>query len=87
MGVEVTIVQRPDTSNYKPEFFLFHAYGPRLRATFSSANDAYVWQQGNVGRPYADLFYIENMKGERVHFRDKAQHPGHAYAILASMGT
>jgi len=74
-----------DMSEYSPEFFLYHQYGPRLRATFSSANDAHTWQRGNAGQPYADLFYFENVKGERVTFKDQPRHPGHAYTIMEAV--
>jgi hypothetical protein len=73
---------RPDQSDYEPKFFLWHSYGPTLRATFSSANDALIWQQGNARLPYSELFYFTNVAGERIAFKDQARSPGHAHAIL-----
>lgn len=72
--------------DFEPEFFLYHRGGPWLRATFSSANDAYVWQRGNRGRRWAEMFFITNADGERVTLEDQPHHPGHAYAILESLG-
>lgn len=72
-------------TDYEPEFFLWHTGGPWLRATFSSANDAYVWQKGNEGRRWAEMFYITNEKNEKVVLEDQPRHPGHAYAILESL--
>lgn len=73
-------------SEYTPEFFLWHSGGPWLRATFATANDAFVWQEGNKGRPYADRFYITDGEGKKVTFDEPARHPGHAYAILDKLG-
>lgn len=67
------------SDDYRPEYFLYHSFSPRLRATFSSASDARVWAIGNVGQPYADLFYIEDENGNRVTFKQNAY--GHAYAV------
>lgn len=74
-----------DTKDYEPEFFLYHKYGPTLRATFSTANDAYIWQQGNAGRRWAEMFFITNREGETVTLKDQRHHPGHAYAILEAL--
>lgn len=70
----------PVPDDYTPEYFLYHQYGPTLRATFSSAHDARIWEIGSRGQPYADLFYIEDEAGQRVTFAQNAH--GHAYAIL-----
>lgn len=67
---------------YEPEFFLYHAYGPVPRASFSSAADAMIWQRGNAGQYAADMFFFVNRAGERVRFETPRGSTSHAHAVL-----
>jgi hypothetical protein len=74
-----------DAARFKPAFFLYHKGGPWLRAVFATANDAYVWQEGNRGRRWAEMFFITDASGAKVVLKDQEHHPGHAYAILEAL--
>lgn len=65
--------------DFRPEFFLFHDYGPTQRAAFSSAADALVWQAGNLARPHAGRFYITDRHGLRATLAQNSH--GHAYVV------
>lgn len=75
-----------DPNAWEAEFFLYHRGGPWWRASFRCANDAFVWQEGNRGRRWAEMFFITDKEGNEVTLRDQPRHPGHAYAIMAATG-
>lgn len=68
---------------FEPEFFLWHCSGPTLRATFSDAGMAEVWQKGIDGDRSEKAFYVTDGNGRRVTF--KVNRYGHASAILDAL--
>ena len=76
-----------DPDPREPRYFLYQRARDRhrLRATFVTGNEAYMWQEGSRGRVWADLFFITNPNGQPVTLADHPGRPGHACGILDAL--